>query len=403
MHYAWLILFCCCMVELGSLGIINCVGLFLAPVCADLGVGATDFSLYLSFQMLSIALTAAPCGKIIQKIEVKKSLLFGAVLTTILFYSMGLAQNIIWFYIMGILFGPALNLLMMLPVPILITRWFKDKRGFAMGLAMTFGGVGGVIFSIVLSGLIETMGWRTAYFGTAILVGIFTLPWIALLLKNTPQEKNLLPYGAQAATITKETNSEQTEKLSLKDSVASPAFWATLLFAGLIVYVSNYVTYLSAHGTSIGLSTISSGLLVSVAMIGEMIGALALGSLVDRIGIYKTIRLADICIIWAFAVLMIARQNFWLLFPAAVIGLATAMYSTLVPIFAEYVFGAKNYEMMYSYVVTGMMLINAIGLFCIGWLYDMTKSYFAGFCTAILSYVIVLIIAKSLVGKKKIV
>lgn len=67
MHYAWLILFCCCMVELGSLGIINCVGLFLAPVCADLGVGAADFSLYLSFQMLSIALTATPCGKIIKK------------------------------------------------------------------------------------------------------------------------------------------------------------------------------------------------------------------------------------------------------------------------------------------------------------------------------------------------
>lgn len=400
MHYAWIILICCCLIEMGSLGLINCVGLYVAPVCGDFGIGAASFSLYLSVQMLSIAATAAICGKIIQNIGIKRSLLIGAAAIALLFWGLSTAKSIGYFYFFGVLFGPALNLVMMLPVPMLISNWFYAQKGLAMGIAMTFAGIGGAIFSLSLSKIIAAFGWRSGYMTMAILALVLTLPWIMLLLKDTPEQKNTLPYGYQKNAKSVSSTAVSVRGVDEKAVLKMPVFWLTLLFAGLITYVCNYATYLSAYGTANGLSIVAGGMLVSAAMVGNMAGALLLGGIADRLGIAKAIYISVALIICATLVLILGGQNMAaLLLAATVFGLSSTMYSTMIPLFVEHVFGKKHYGTIYSYVVTGMMLLNAAGLLIIGWLYDVTQGYTVGLMTAVLSYLVVLALSLKILRK----
>lgn len=399
MHYAWIILICCCLIEMGSLGLINCVGLYVSPVCEDFGIGAANFSLYLSIQMLSIAITAAVCGKIIKKIGLRRSLMIGAMAVALLFLGLSQAKSIKYFYFFGILFGPALNLVMMLPVPMLISNWFHEKKGLAMGIAMTFAGIGGAVFSLWLSRIIDVAGWRSGYLTMAILAMVLTLPCIVLFLKDTPEQKNTLPYGYQEGAAAG-SSAISLSGVDEKAVFRMPVFWLTLLFAGLITYVCNYATYLSAYGTASGLSIVAGGMLVSAAMIGNMVGALLLGGIIDRFGIAKAIYMSVAFIIAATIVLIIGGSNMVILLLAAgVFGLSSTMYSTMIPLFVECVFGKKHYGTIYSYVVTGMMLLNAAGLFVIGWLYDVTQGYTVGLMTAVVSYLLVLALAMKILRR----
>lgn len=61
-HYAWFILAACCLLQTAILGIVqNCRGIFYDPVCSDLGLETSAFTLYSLFHgaasFLSMPLT----------------------------------------------------------------------------------------------------------------------------------------------------------------------------------------------------------------------------------------------------------------------------------------------------------------------------------------------------------
>ena len=57
MHYAWLILIACCMMQGAGLGLIsNCAGVFFSPVCNDLGFEMGKFTLFRTLFTMSQAI-----------------------------------------------------------------------------------------------------------------------------------------------------------------------------------------------------------------------------------------------------------------------------------------------------------------------------------------------------------
>ncbi|MBP3624954.1 MAG: MFS transporter, partial [Peptococcaceae bacterium] len=155
MHYAWIILICCCLIEIGSVGAVaNCLGLYVVPVCEEFGIGAATFSLYFTIQSISIAIATSVSGKLMTKYGVKKTLLVAIIMNAIWFVGLSRAQSITTFYVLGALIGTTFSLAMFLPVPALITAWFEEKRGFAMGLSMASAGITGACFSVVYSNII---------------------------------------------------------------------------------------------------------------------------------------------------------------------------------------------------------------------------------------------------------
>src|SRR5436190_13070315 len=94
------------------------------------------------------------------------------------------------------------------PIPnqVLISNWFRLKRGRAMGSAYVGLGVGGAISPILINGLIQSVGWRHAFeiIGVLILIVLFPVSqWITL---SSPRDLNLPPDGLRSASAPSSAN-----------------------------------------------------------------------------------------------------------------------------------------------------------------------------------------------------
>ncbi|MEG1801794.1 MAG: MFS transporter [Oscillospiraceae bacterium] len=198
MHYSWLIALVGFMIFAIDFCIIfNLTGLYVQPVTQELGFLRKDYSLnntVTCFAMMGVSLFF---GKIYKRFSLKTILLFGSLVCPVAYGSYCLANTRVEFYIISAVLGVGIGCTGMIPVSMLITNWFNEKRGFAIGLAFMGSGAGGVVLSPVVAWLIEAYGWRSTYFIIGVFMLVTVAPLVAIAVKSTPQEKGLEPYGGK--------------------------------------------------------------------------------------------------------------------------------------------------------------------------------------------------------------
>ena len=59
----------------------------------------------------------------------------------------------------------------LIPVSMMVTNWFVEKRGIAMSVTMAGIGLGGTIFSPIVTNLLQNYGWRHTYLIMAVVFG----------------------------------------------------------------------------------------------------------------------------------------------------------------------------------------------------------------------------------------
>jgi MFS family permease len=62
-----------------------------------------------------------------------------------------------------LLLGIGISTATVLPAALVIANWFEARRGLAMGIALSGTTVGGMVMTLVASGVIQGWGWRAAY------------------------------------------------------------------------------------------------------------------------------------------------------------------------------------------------------------------------------------------------
>ena len=101
-------------------------------------------------------------GKLYDNGWVRYLILAGSVLHVFCFYMLSLCTTY-WqvFLVQGVGFGIATGLIYQ-PALAIASQYFERRRAFAMGIVMSGGAVGGIIFPILLNNLIELMGFKKA-------------------------------------------------------------------------------------------------------------------------------------------------------------------------------------------------------------------------------------------------
>lgn len=393
-HYAWIVLLGCCLVQVGGLGnLANCLGIYISPVCAELDISTTAFSLYFTLQAISMAISATKCGGMLKKFGVRRCLIVASLLATLVYIGFAFSRKAWHFYMLALLVGPVLNVVIVLTVPSLITIWFNDKKGLAMGIAMACAGVGGAFLNMVLSYVISIYTWRAGYLCMAAICFVLLIPTALFIIKDDPQEVGQMPYSQEKGN-NQTTHHTEIDAIEAKTIVRYPVFWFVFIAAGLITYVCTFVTYLPAYGSSLEISTWHAGAMLSAAMIGNMLGALSLGYLVDKLGTLKTEFLGGGLILFSILLLLLGQYFKELLIIAALIfGLSSAMYSTMNPLLVDKVFGNRDYAKIFSYISIGMLTMSAAACILIGLMYDLSGGYTLGFLTAAAAYVCILVLS----------
>ena len=95
-----------------------------------------------------------------------------------------------------------------------------------MSIAMAGIGVGGTIFSPVITWLLGAYGWRSTYRIMALIILVLALPAALFILRKRPEDMGLLPYGSEDAAIQDAASKRIPKKadivfpLSVKESVS---------------------------------------------------------------------------------------------------------------------------------------------------------------------------------------
>ena len=151
------------------------------------------------------------------------------------------------FYIFyGVFMGSGITCIGIISYSAILAHWFQKKRGLASGIAVSGMGLGTFLFVPVSQFFIDTVGWRTTFMITAVLVLFIVLPLNGLFLKHKPEEIDQQVDGLDSGSIHISSDAEPDGTInSPNDSfqyvIRSFSFWSLMAFPFLVV-IGIYIT-----------------------------------------------------------------------------------------------------------------------------------------------------------------
>ena len=344
-HYGYVIVFCCCLIMGVNIGLVmSCAGIFYKPVSEELGVSVGKFGLYMSFNYLASTLILPVAGKLMVRFSARLLLTLSSGVLGLCFVSMSFFNAVWQFYIAGSVIGLALAFLFYLSFPTMISRWFKKKVGFFMGICSAASGIGGILFNPVGAHLITTLGWRATYALSGILILLLVTPVIGIFMRNYPEDKGLLPYGEseqQQATAS-------DKDIEYTSAIRMPVFYGLIVFAFLMICVSTLNLFIPNYVTGLDYTLRHASFVASAVMVGVTIGKVALGTINDKSSILGVATTTVLGII-GLALLLLGNAGIGVIATGGFFfGWAYAGVTVQTPMLVRAVFGNKDYPQIYS-------------------------------------------------------
>jgi len=128
----------------------------------------------------------------------------------------------------------------------LISVWFRQRRGLAIGIVLSGTGFGGVLWSVVSGVLFSHYGWRETYLWFAGFIGFIATPLMFYVLRDSPASMGLdinseisdsksLSLGSATLGSAGESQSAPIElwnnAFTLREAAADRHFWLLMLLA----------------------------------------------------------------------------------------------------------------------------------------------------------------------------
>ncbi|KPI49675.1 hypothetical protein KW94_15630 [Clostridioides difficile] len=399
----WLVVFAGLILMISVYGIVNnCASLFIKPVTEDLGFSRSEFSLYYTVIALSTMVIALFMGKLAKKFKLKNIMLVGCVLAGIGYIGYSYASSIYVFYLMSIFSGLGLGMTTLTPLSIIISNWFVEKRGLALGLTFMGSGVGGMIFNPIANYIILNYSWRQSYLVLGIIILVTTIPVVLIFMSEKPSDKGLLPYGYSNSSENVLDNS--AKGIMLRDAIKTKIFWIMVVGLILITIIAMGVQmHIASYLTDIGYSPTFAASVISINMGVVILGKILLGYVFDKVGCEKGVIFVGLQVFLGVLALLFASK-----YPAIIVfiicwGIGNCMGTIVPALITSEIFGKRDYSTIVGVVNAVVLLGAALGSAVTGKLYDMSGGYTLAWMTYLVLTVIMvgLILISLVLGKKK--
>jgi sugar phosphate permease len=262
---------------------------------------------------------------------------------------------------------------------VVVSRWFRRRRGRALGL-MTLGGGSAGIMSIVFAFLIAEVGWRDALLIAGVTQLIIATP-LALSIRNTPEEMGLPVDGydqpKEEAPRVQRAFATDTEGLTSREALRSGVFWrfAIALALGNFATTAMIVHQVPFLTESAGMSGPAAAASVTVMTALSLVGRLGLGSAADFLPKQWVMALALTFVAVSLALFSTVHHAWQLAYVLPFFGLG---FGGMIPVRstlqADY-FGLKAFGAIQGLVLTISTFGGFVGPVLAGWLYDVSDSY----------------------------
>lgn len=222
-----------------------------------------------------------------------------------------------------------------------ISHFFLVKRGYATGIAMTSGSVGGVIFPLMLQRLFPMVGfaWATRIIGFIVLL---LLGITNLLVRSRLPRKPMASFRSV------------TPDLSVFKDL--PFAFVTLGIFLMEWGIFVPLTYITTYAVSYGHSASFSFQILAILNAGSFFGRLSAGIVADMMGRLNTLILSiGLCVIACFALWLPAGNSTPMIIVFAIVfGVVSGSNLSLSPVCVGQLCKTENYG---KYFATCWMLV----------------------------------------------
>lgn len=359
----WLMMLCGVTIVMLAGGLRQSLGVFLAPVSADLGIGRETFGLVIAVQALLYGVAQPVVGLLADRLGA-----FRVITVATLVYAFGL-----WFasfsdgsgdlfVSLGLFVGLGLSGATQVVVLGAMGKVVSnERRSLVFGTVIASQSLGMFLLVPGVQAVLEALGWRETLVALAIVIGC--LPLVALGLR--------VDRGAL----------QERAAQSLREAVLEARSHSgyVLLTVGFFVcgfHVTFVGTHLPAFLTDNGVTASIAAYALGLVGLGNIAGAYAFGALGDRFskknlltGIYAARA------VLMLAVLVMPFNNTTALIFGCCMGFLWLATVPLTSGLVAQIFGTRYFSMLFGVV----FMSHQIGSFCGAWLggliYDATGSY----------------------------
>ncbi|MBQ3422502.1 MAG: MFS transporter, partial [Romboutsia sp.] len=371
-----------------AFSIVNSVNTILtAPVIEARNFSIGEYSLVFTITAITVAIFSPLVGSLLNRINIKIIMSLSSILAGGGYILYGFANNILSFYIIGIVVAIGMCGLTTIPISTMISDWFEpEKKGSIMGIVFAGIGTGSFFWMQIVSKFLERYNYRLAYLFLGAIVIIVSLP-ISLFIAKRP---------ADVVSKLKEQNNKLDNKSNensykFNDISRIPSFWTFSIglllmgisFAGIKQHVQ---PYLSVLGYSISFNANIGSTLAVTGLFANIVGGILFDKLKTKIVLYFMGGISCISIVF----LILAGNPLFAYLFTIFYGLTMCMSSIWPSYGVSRLFSNKNYSVIFGFVNMFFTIGTSVGPFLSGVITDTSFGYKASwviyFFTTIIAY-----------------
>ncbi len=341
----------------------------MPSVQTEFGIDRADASMPYTFTMFGFALGNLLIGRAVDRFGVAWSMIGAALLAALSYVLVAASATVLSISVLHFFlgFGTAAGFG---PLIADISLWFHKRRGIAVAIVASGNYLSGAIWPIVLSGVLNTHGWRAVYMTLAVLTVATVVPLAFLLRKRAPLETETFA----ASSVTNRGRAFSPTKLQWLLGLAG---------IGCCVAMSMPQVHIVSFCVDLGYGPTVGAEMLSLMLLGGVVSRLLSGLLADRLGGVITLLIGSG--LQCLALFLYLPYDG--LVPLYVISLIFGLsQGGIVPAYAvivrEYM-PAREAGARVGFVMMATILGMALGGWMSGWIYDVSGSYQLAFLNGI--------------------
>jgi MFS family permease len=362
----------------------NTFGVFFMPLVKAFKQTHASVSLLSTILVLITGAVGPLAGWLLKKIGAKAVMGSGAAIATGAMIGASQARSfeaiVMWYVVLGLGLGAST----WLTASVVITNWFRERPGTALGLITAGMELGGMLMTLLAAYVIRHYDWRSGYLVLAVPIPLLAIPAILRYVKLAPDEISLSVMRISE------------KEYSVSESARTGAFWfaASALFAYGLGVGGSFV-HLVPYLIAAGYPEQSAAFALSTALGLMVVGKPLMGMLGDDFGARQVLSLGWI-ILGISTLLILAADHIQVMVIAIVFyGLTLATSIAVLPVVLKERFGSESLGVVMGWLVLFQTLGVAIGPILSGRLFDTTGNYTTAFSV---SAVIIIVGAGLILG-----
>ncbi len=348
------------------------------PLAKSLGTGLSQVMVYNSLTSVSgvLAMTfLAPM--LFRTLGVRKVMIALGLWAVASLGAVTFVSSLAMLYVLGFALGLVFGLVTMMSASLLVNTWFEQSRGAVMGAVFAFSGLGGILAGLVLPAVVTSGGWERGFTLLAGVVLVLTVGSALFLVRSTPADVGLRPFGAAPDAPVHPGTSAPVEI----PGVPAPAAFRSAQFAALVagIVLFGVVQAVQQHFAPMvaerGVTIAVAGTILSLMALSTVVTNLVLGTLNDRRGTAAAVTLAVGSQVVSMAGFALAAGFVPLAASTVVFAFAVAFPGVLIPILVMLLFGPRDFGTLLGPTMAAMPAGMAVGAPLWGMVHDAAGTY----------------------------